>query len=153
MTTCILCLLLWLLECSSGAAESQRYANRWAVEVRGGPEAADALAHKYGLENHGQVCLDAVFIYRHSPTGHGNMHTCSILNFCLGWKSERHLSLCAFWAQAICPGHCSSATLPADRSHSAWIKREWDSSSHCQYIDLIIYVLYVTVKTLGLTQF
>ena len=42
--------LLWFLECSSGAAESQRYANRWVVEVHGGPEAADALANKYGLE-------------------------------------------------------------------------------------------------------
>ena len=62
ITTCILCLLLWLVECSSGAAESQRYANRWAVEVRGGPEAADALAHKYGLENHGQVRLDSLHL-------------------------------------------------------------------------------------------
>ena len=69
--TYILCLLLWLLACSS-RAESQRYTNRWAVEVLGGPEEADALAHKYGFENRGQVRS----IYRHSPTGHGNTHAC-----------------------------------------------------------------------------
>ena len=72
--TYIRCLLLWLLACSSGA-ESQRYTNRWAVEVRGGPEEADALAHKYGLENHGQVRSDSLhFCNRHSPTGHDNTH-------------------------------------------------------------------------------
>ena len=61
ITTYILCLLLWLLACSS-VAESQRYTNRWAVEVRGGPEAADALAHKYGFENHGQVRSDSLHL-------------------------------------------------------------------------------------------
>ena len=68
----ILCLLLWLLGCSSGA-ESRRYANRWAVEVRGGPEEADALAHKYGFENHGQVRS----LHLQAPTtDHGNTHAC-----------------------------------------------------------------------------
>lgn len=122
--TYILCLLLLLLACSS-RAESQRYTNRWAVEVRGGPEEADALAHKYGFENRGQVRR----IYRHLPTGHSNTHAC-YWYFSLGWKSERHLSFRASWAQVICPGHCSSATLPVDRSHSAWIKCECDSSSY-----------------------
>ena len=36
-------------------AQTVHYANTWAVEVRGGAEAADALALKHGLINRGKV--------------------------------------------------------------------------------------------------
>ena len=36
-------------------AQTVHYANTWAVEVRGGAEAADALALKHGLINRGEV--------------------------------------------------------------------------------------------------
>ena len=76
--TYILCLLLWLVACSS-RAESQRYTNRWAVEVLGGPEEADALAHKYGFENRGQVrsiYRRAVFTGTHPLATATRMHAC-----------------------------------------------------------------------------
>lgn len=38
-------------------ATGARYSNSWAVEVRGGSAAADALAHKHGFVNLGQVNL------------------------------------------------------------------------------------------------
>ena len=38
-----------------------RYANIWAVEVRGGAEEADALALKHGLINRGQVKADVLY--------------------------------------------------------------------------------------------
>ena len=36
--------------------ERPRYTNSWAVQVVGGRRAADELARKHGLVNHGQVC-------------------------------------------------------------------------------------------------
>ena len=38
-------------------ATGARYSNSWAVEVHGGSAAADALAHKHGFVNLGQVIL------------------------------------------------------------------------------------------------
>ena len=47
------------LSFAQAAAEQQElvvhYTNTWAVEVRGGTEEADELAHKHGLINRGQV--------------------------------------------------------------------------------------------------
>ncbi len=40
---------------SIGSDDKPRYTNDWAVEVRGGPEAADALASNHGFLNRGQV--------------------------------------------------------------------------------------------------
>ena len=41
-----------------------RYTNSWAVELQeGGSEAADALAHKYGFENYGQVRYMFIIYY------------------------------------------------------------------------------------------
>ena len=37
------------------SAAKIRYSNSWAVEIRGGPEAADEMAQKHGFVNHGQV--------------------------------------------------------------------------------------------------
>ena len=54
--TRVVVFLLGLLACSS-RAEIPGLTNRWAVEVRGGPEAANTLARKYGFENRGQVDL------------------------------------------------------------------------------------------------
>lgn len=39
------------------SAARPRYTNSWAVEVRGGPEIGNLLAHKHGFINHGQVNL------------------------------------------------------------------------------------------------
>ena len=47
-------LLLVSLQCLAGAL-SQPATNTWAVEVSGGPAAADKLARKLGLRNRGQV--------------------------------------------------------------------------------------------------
>ena len=42
-----------------------RYTNSWAVELQeGGNEAADALAHKYGFENYGQVTVHVHYYTR-----------------------------------------------------------------------------------------
>lgn len=38
-------------------ATGARYSSSWAVEVRGGSTAADALAHKHGFVNLGQVII------------------------------------------------------------------------------------------------
>lgn len=41
----------------NGYAAEARYSSSWAVEVSGGSTTADALAHKYGFTNLGQVKL------------------------------------------------------------------------------------------------
>ena len=50
-----LALLAWLASLQLSLAAAPRFANSWAVEVRGGPEAATLLASKHGFVNHGQV--------------------------------------------------------------------------------------------------
>ncbi len=40
---------------SIGSDDKPRYTSSWAIEVRGGPEAADALASNHGFQNRGQV--------------------------------------------------------------------------------------------------
>ena len=59
-TTRVVVFLLGLLACSS-RAEIPGLTNRWAVEVRGGPEAANILARKYGFENRGQVRYSGIW--------------------------------------------------------------------------------------------
>ena len=50
---CLSCALLaYFLQAS---AAEPRYTNSWAVEVRGGTEAADQLAQSHGFLNLGQV--------------------------------------------------------------------------------------------------
>ena len=57
-------------------AAKPRYTNSWAVEVRGGPEAAHALASKHGFVNHGQVRGTAC---RHGDRAiDGLAYTCAI---------------------------------------------------------------------------
>lgn len=61
----LLCFCTVLLAVADGAPSRLRlspyrderplYTNSWAVEVTGGPEAADRLARKHGLHNLGQV--------------------------------------------------------------------------------------------------
>ena len=48
---------LILLVAYAAEAATHRYANSWAVEVRGGPEVAEKLARKHKFINHGQVSL------------------------------------------------------------------------------------------------
>ena len=52
---CVLCVSIAVLLTAIASEEKPRYTNSWAVEVHGGPEAADALASKYGFINRGQV--------------------------------------------------------------------------------------------------
>jgi len=60
ITTRVVVFLLGLLACSS-RAEIPGLTNRWAVEVRGGPKAANTLARKYGFGNRGQVRYSVIW--------------------------------------------------------------------------------------------
>ena len=53
----VLCTVIFAVGVASKQVrlEPPRYTNSWAVEVRGGPKAADELAKKHGFENRGQV--------------------------------------------------------------------------------------------------
>ena len=44
-----------LLATGSGASSRKLYTGSWAVEISGGDVAADAMAARHGLVNHGQV--------------------------------------------------------------------------------------------------
>ena len=78
-------------------AQTVHYANTWAVEVRGGAEAADALALKHGLINRGKVytvfrffASDKVFTFTISSFYYFRLGTYSITtSLCTGRKRER----------------------------------------------------------------
>lgn len=54
---CVLLLLVFFYFSSEfyGAGEEVVFSNSWAVEILGGPEAADEIAKKHGFINKGQV--------------------------------------------------------------------------------------------------
>ena len=123
MITAHIVLLLGLLACF-GRAE-QRLTNRWAVEVRGGPEAADTLARKYGFENRGQVRSLHYSTGRYLPFSDlSYRHNNTLPILVLGRESEGHLPLCTSWTQNLRQEHHDSPIVPVDRSHTTRTKCE-----------------------------
>ena len=47
--------LLLVFAATAAATKGRLYTNSWAVEVRGGTEKAEELAHRHGFVNLGQV--------------------------------------------------------------------------------------------------
>ena len=102
---CLSCALLTYFPQAIHSAAEPRYTNSWAVEVRGGAEAADQLAQTHGFLNLGQVSRRFVFVMQSLTAVHVLIMP---ERRCIQPKRGVYVNYCRF--ACVCRTYCAKVT-------------------------------------------